>query len=65
MQPFENYGGLVMPGERLDAALARLERSPEYAKRISSDEGQRLLDAVAREANDRRRGAPGRDEDDE
>jgi hypothetical protein len=53
------YGGLVRPGETPDAALRRLERQPDiYFDVVGTDEGQRLLEAAARQAEAARRGSP-------
>jgi ParB family chromosome partitioning protein len=41
------FGGLVRQGESLTVALARLERRSNYARVIGSQEGQRLLSAIA------------------
>lgn len=56
------HGRKVDPetGEVLESAgeaLRRLERDPDYVERLASDDGQALLAAAAREANDSRRKA--------
>jgi hypothetical protein len=42
--------GLLREGETARQAIARLERTKEYAGVVASDEGQRLLEAAAAEA---------------
>jgi hypothetical protein len=42
--------GLLREGETARQAIARLERTKEYADVVASDEGQRLLEAAAGEA---------------
>ena len=40
---------LVLPGEPLEQALARLERRSDYVEVIGSEAGQQLLDAIKRQ----------------
>ena len=44
---------LVLPGEPLTDALARLERRSDYVEVIGSEAGQQLLDAIKRQHVDR------------
>jgi hypothetical protein len=41
---------LQRPNEMPDAVLRRLERRPDYHRLIATDEGQRLLEAAAKQA---------------
>jgi hypothetical protein len=41
---------LQRPNETPDAVLRRLERRPDYHRLIATDEGQRLLEAAAKQA---------------
>lgn len=46
---------LVLPGETLEQALARIDARPDAARVLSSDDGQALLDAVWIADRERRR----------
>lgn len=51
-----SFGGLVQIGETLVGAVKRLEKGPDYARIIASENGQRLLEAINTQARDARNG---------
>jgi hypothetical protein len=49
--------GEILETETADETLRRLEREPDYVERMGTDDGQALLAAAAREADEARRKA--------
>lgn len=51
----DRFGGLVLPDESLEQALARIEHRGDYAEVIGTEAGQRLLEELNRQRDIRRR----------